>query len=59
MSCEIVAFFNLKESETQWLKENNIYQIRITNVTTNNNFNFKNPQPEFLKNLVTLYNKNN
>lgn len=58
MSCEIVAFFNLKESDSQWIKNNNINKISIINVTTNNKFVYKNEQPEFLKNLLTLYNKN-
>ena len=57
MSCEIVAFFNLTEEDIQWLKTNEFKEIRIINVTTNMNKVYRNYQPDYLKNLVILYNK--
>ena len=56
MSCEIVAFFNLENQDVEWLKINDINFIRINNITTNHNFYQKNPQPDYLKKLLTLYN---
>lgn len=58
MSCEIVAFFNFNNEDITWLKANDIDKIRINNMTTNYNFLEKNPQPDYLKNLLTLYNEN-
>ncbi len=56
MSCEIVAFFNFENQDIIWLKQNSINFVRINNITTNHNFYEKNPQPDYLKNLLTLYN---
>ena len=57
MSCEIAAFFNLESSDINWLLENEFKEIRIINVTTNMNKVYRNYQPDYLKNLLTLYNK--
>jgi len=56
MSCEIVAFINLELTDIQWLKANNIYKLKVDNLTTDYNITVVNTQPEYLKDLLTLYN---
>jgi len=57
MSCEVIAFFNLKENDVKWVKENSINRIKIRNVTTNFEKTFKNDEPEFLQALFIRFNK--
>jgi len=58
MSCEIVAFINLNKSNVNWLINNNVNYISIYNRVTDNYYVFSNPDSTYLKNLLSLYNKN-
>ena len=58
MSCEIVAWVNLKETDVAWLKANKVSKIEITNLTTESSQVFQNPDPAFFIGLLNKYNQN-
>jgi len=57
MSCEIVAFFNLKEMENMWLKTHTINKIKIVNITTDKCLEYKDVKSTYFFDLLNTYNK--
>lgn len=56
MSCEIVAFFNLKQRDSEWLKVHTVKKIQIKNITTDFCESYDNQEPLYLATIIKKYN---
>ena len=56
MSCEIIAFFNLKQRDSEWLKVHTVNKLKIKNITTDFCEIYKNEEPLYLMNIIKKYN---
>lgn len=57
MSCEVVAFFNLTQRDSEWLKTYRIKKIKIRNLSTDCEFTFEDFNSLYLKEMISKYNK--
>jgi len=58
LSCEILALYNLSESDSDWLKSHLIYRLKINNIVTENKYIIYTDNIFYFKNLFTKYNVN-
>ena len=58
LSCEILALYNLSESDSDWLKSHLIYRLKINNIVTENKYIIYTDNIYYFKNLFTKYNVN-
>lgn len=58
LSCEILALYNLSESDSDWLKSHLVYSLKINNIVTENKYIIYTDNIYYFKNLFTKYNVN-